>query len=90
MNEVLRCIEIGLLCVQEYPDDRISMSTVVVMLSSHSVSFTTPLRPTFLTRPIEVRSSIDEGNRRNFVDVGNHVLRDEHQNELSITELGTR
>jgi len=33
-SEVLNCIEIGLLCVQENPEDRPDASTVVLMLSS--------------------------------------------------------
>ncbi|XP_047335984.1 G-type lectin S-receptor-like serine/threonine-protein kinase At4g27290 [Impatiens glandulifera] len=33
-REVLRCIQIGLLCVQQYPEDRPSMSSVVLMLCS--------------------------------------------------------
>ena len=32
--EVLRCIHVALLCVQQQPEDRPSMSSVVVMLSS--------------------------------------------------------
>lgn len=31
--EILRCIHIGLLCVQERPDDRPDMSAVVLMLN---------------------------------------------------------
>nr|XP_023917105.1 G-type lectin S-receptor-like serine/threonine-protein kinase RKS1 [Quercus suber] len=33
-NEVSRCIQIGLLCVQEHPTDRPTMSTVVFMLGN--------------------------------------------------------
>jgi len=36
LSEALRCIHISLLCVQQHPEDRPSMSTVVVMLSSES------------------------------------------------------
>nr|GEW53090.1 RNA-directed DNA polymerase, eukaryota [Tanacetum cinerariifolium] len=35
-DEVLRCIQIGLLCVQEQPEDRPSMSKVLWMLSSET------------------------------------------------------
>lgn len=35
-GEVLRCAHIGLLCVQQRPTDRPSMSSVVLMLSSES------------------------------------------------------
>lgn len=34
--EVLRCIHVGLLCVQQSPVDRPCMSSVVLMLSSES------------------------------------------------------
>ncbi|XP_043704124.1 putative receptor-like protein kinase At4g00960 isoform X3 [Telopea speciosissima] len=46
-HEVLRCIHIGLLCVQEKPTDRPTMSTVVLMLTSHSISLSVPSRPAF-------------------------------------------
>ncbi|KAJ4981134.1 hypothetical protein NE237_031971 [Protea cynaroides] len=46
-NEVLRCIHLGLLCVQENPTDRPTMSTVVVMLTSYSISLSVPSRPAF-------------------------------------------
>ncbi|KAL8046478.1 hypothetical protein ABFX02_08G179900 [Erythranthe guttata] len=37
LREVLRSIEVGLLCVQECPEDRPNMSTVVFMLSNECV-----------------------------------------------------
>jgi len=89
MNEALRCIEVGLLCLQESPDDRISMSDVLVLLNSYSVSFNAPSPPAFLIRNTEVRS-IDEENCTSHENARNHILQDEDQNELSITELGTR
>uniref|UniRef100_A0A6N2MZ61 S-locus receptor kinase C-terminal domain-containing protein n=1 Tax=Salix viminalis TaxID=40686 RepID=A0A6N2MZ61_SALVM len=46
--EVERCIQIGLLCVQQRPEDRPSMSTVVVMLSSE-ISLPQPKQPGFYT-----------------------------------------
>ncbi|KAL5972812.1 hypothetical protein ACLOJK_039618 [Asimina triloba] len=45
--EVMRCIHIGLLCVQEDVSDRPTMSTVVLMLSSLSTTIPTPSKPTF-------------------------------------------
>ncbi|XP_065877420.1 cysteine-rich receptor-like protein kinase 10 [Euphorbia lathyris] len=47
-NEVLRCIQIGLLCIQEDPIDRPSMATVVLMLNSYSVTLPMPRQPAFL------------------------------------------
>ncbi|XP_002518555.2 cysteine-rich receptor-like protein kinase 10 [Ricinus communis] len=46
-NEVLRCIQIGLLCVQEDPADRLTMATVVLMLNSFSVTLPVPQQPAF-------------------------------------------
>ncbi|CAM0912898.1 unnamed protein product [Alopecurus aequalis] len=44
---VLRCIHVGLLCVQENPADRPLMSSVVVMLGSDTVSLAAPSKPGF-------------------------------------------
>ncbi|KEH16075.1 cysteine-rich receptor-kinase-like protein [Medicago truncatula] len=46
-NEILRCIHIGLLCVQENVASRPSMASVVVMLNSDSVTLPMPLEPAF-------------------------------------------
>ncbi|KAF8414038.1 hypothetical protein HHK36_002037 [Tetracentron sinense] len=48
-TEVLRCIHVGLLCVQQRADDRPTMSTVVLMLSSESAVVPTPKQPGFFT-----------------------------------------
>jgi hypothetical protein len=48
LSEVIRCIQVGLLCVQQRPEDRPSMSTVVVMLSSE-ISLPQPKQPGFYT-----------------------------------------
>ncbi|KAI3865954.1 hypothetical protein MKX03_036813, partial [Papaver bracteatum] len=45
--EVLRCIQIGLLCVQQLPEDRTSMSSVVFMLGSEIVVLPEPKKPVF-------------------------------------------
>ncbi|XP_010931353.1 cysteine-rich receptor-like protein kinase 25 isoform X2 [Elaeis guineensis] len=47
-REVLRCIHIGLLCVQEEPAERPSMASVILMLSSSSVTVPPPSPPAFL------------------------------------------
>ncbi|XP_058769617.1 cysteine-rich receptor-like protein kinase 25 [Vicia villosa] len=46
-NEAIRCIHIGLLCVQEDPDDRPTMATIVLMLDSHTVTLPVPMQPAF-------------------------------------------
>ncbi|XP_047337507.1 cysteine-rich receptor-like protein kinase 10 [Impatiens glandulifera] len=46
-QEVLKCIHIGLLCVQEDPSDRPTMSSVVVMLRSDTMKLPIPEQPLF-------------------------------------------
>lgn len=46
--EVFRAIHIGLLCVQQYPSDRPTMATVVLMLTSE-IPLPVPKEPGFFT-----------------------------------------
>ncbi|KAK1422633.1 hypothetical protein QVD17_17919 [Tagetes erecta] len=46
-DEVLRCIQIGLLCVQEHANDRPSMPKVLLMLSSDDTVLPQPKYPGF-------------------------------------------
>lgn len=56
-SEVLKCIIIGLLCVQEDPGDRPTMTNVVLMLSGDIASLPTPKQPAFVTRKTMSSSS---------------------------------
>ncbi|KAI4342938.1 hypothetical protein MLD38_027500 [Melastoma candidum] len=57
-SEVLRCIQVGLLCVQEHAEDRPIMSTVLLMLGSESATMPQPKNPGFcLGRHAETDSS---------------------------------
>ncbi|KAI3680606.1 hypothetical protein L6452_35379 [Arctium lappa] len=58
-DEVLRCVQIGLLCVQEQADDRPKMSKVLLMLSSEAVQLPQPKYPGFCLgkRHFEAESS---------------------------------
>ncbi|KAL4626167.1 hypothetical protein ACB092_05G076600 [Castanea dentata] len=47
LNDVLRCIHIGLLCVQDRVIDRPSMSDVVFMITNETVSLVPPKQPAF-------------------------------------------
>ncbi|XP_047939368.1 G-type lectin S-receptor-like serine/threonine-protein kinase At1g11330 [Salvia hispanica] len=49
-TDVLRCIHIGLLCVQELPKDRPSISTVLSMLSSEVIELPEPKQSAFSTK----------------------------------------
>ncbi|KAL3742068.1 hypothetical protein ACJRO7_017533 [Eucalyptus globulus] len=47
VNEVIRCMHIGLLCVQDDMEDRPTMDLVILMLNSDSISIPVPQRPAF-------------------------------------------
>ena len=51
-NEIMRCIQVGLLCVQESARIRPSMPSVVSMLNSEIVDLPTPNKPAFTDRLI--------------------------------------
>ncbi|XP_019158851.1 PREDICTED: receptor-like serine/threonine-protein kinase SD1-6 [Ipomoea nil] len=48
--EVLKCINVGLLCVEEDPNRRPSMPTVFLMLTDESMNLPKPNQPAFVTR----------------------------------------
>ncbi|XP_054787225.1 cysteine-rich receptor-like protein kinase 44 isoform X3 [Prosopis cineraria] len=92
-NEIMRCIHIGLLCVQENVADRPTMASVSLMLSSHSLSLPLPSQPPFLMNS----RSLSEMNSREYSSFGttrsserrsNYV--EASKNEVSITELYPR
>lgn len=49
-DEVLLCIHVGLLCVQENSDDRLLMSAVVFILENRSTTLPAPNCPTYFAR----------------------------------------
>jgi len=66
-NEVLRCINVNLLYVQDQADDRPTMSDVVSFLSSESILLAEPKQPTFFT-------NIVVKNPRSIVGGRNYLL----------------
>ncbi|GLT69396.1 hypothetical protein SLA2020_415510 [Shorea laevis] len=57
-DEVLRCIQIGLLCVQESAADRPTMSTVVFTLGNDKAVLPPPNHPAFVVKKAH---NVDEG-----------------------------
>ncbi|KAK9285647.1 hypothetical protein L1049_024845 [Liquidambar formosana] len=49
-NEFLKCMNVGLLCVQDDPSDRPTMSNVVAVPVSETATLPTPKQPAFLSR----------------------------------------
>ncbi|XP_008224859.1 PREDICTED: cysteine-rich receptor-like protein kinase 25 [Prunus mume] len=86
--EVTRCVHIGLLCVQEIPDERPTMQSIVLMLSSYSVTMALPQKPALflhsrseLNMPSLTTESSDQTTSKSLPF---------SVNEVSITELYPR
>jgi len=56
--EVLKCIHISLLCVQENPKDRPTMKTIISYLNGLSLELPSPQEPTFLFHKRRMDSEI--------------------------------
>ncbi|XP_073122225.1 G-type lectin S-receptor-like serine/threonine-protein kinase At1g11330 isoform X2 [Henckelia pumila] len=61
--EVVRCIQIGLLCVQELPKDRPCISAVLSMLSSEIVELMEPKQAAFTIRSDMVTGSSQQSQK---------------------------
>ncbi|MBA0599309.1 hypothetical protein Gorai_005533, partial [Gossypium raimondii] len=59
-NEALRCIHVGLLCVQNHAIDRPTMADVVSMLSNETVQLPAPKQPAFFIYAAEEEADIGE------------------------------
>ncbi|XP_047154513.1 cysteine-rich receptor-like protein kinase 25 [Vigna umbellata] len=55
-SEVVRCLQIGLLCVQENPNIRPTMGRVVSYLNNHSLELPSPQEPAFFLHGIDKRA----------------------------------
>ncbi|KAJ6966581.1 G-type lectin S-receptor-like serine/threonine-protein kinase SD1-1 isoform X4 [Populus alba x Populus x berolinensis] len=78
LSEVMRVIHVGLLCVQQAPEDRPTMSTVVLMLTSN-ITLPEPKEPGFFTE----RKLYDQESSSSKVDTCS-------ANEITITLLTPR
>ncbi|KAL2932320.1 hypothetical protein RDABS01_037730, partial [Bienertia sinuspersici] len=57
-SEISKCIQLGLLCVQEYPEDRPTMSTLIYMLDVNEVSeLPCPKKPGFTQKKVSSNDS---------------------------------
>jgi serine/threonine protein kinase len=56
-NMIMRCINIGLLCVQEKVAERPSMASVVLMLDGHTIALSEPSKPAFFSHSNAVSDS---------------------------------
>jgi hypothetical protein len=91
--ELMRCIHIGLLCVQENVVDRPTMASVVLMLNSYSTTLPIPSQPAFFMHSnIESIMLSQEDHDPRVIESdqskGNSV--EASINEASITDLYPR
>ncbi|KAK6264880.1 hypothetical protein SCA6_020314 [Theobroma cacao] len=92
-NEMLRCIHIGLLCVQENVANRPTMATVVLMLNSFSISLPLPSQPAFFIHSnidSDMSSSRGYNSRMSESQQSKSESIPLSMNEASITELYPR
>ena len=88
-DQMLKCIHIGLLCVQEDPADRPMMSMVNIMLSSGTVSLQAPSRPAFCIQKSGTNDSYM--NTEPYLGIAESASRSPMSpNEVSISELEPR
>ncbi|KAF8031945.1 hypothetical protein BT93_D0991 [Corymbia citriodora subsp. variegata] len=87
-SEVLRCIHIGLLCVQEDPANRPTMANIVLALSSQTLSLPLPREPAFFFRS-QTEPMIIIGNDKGH-DRFTGGSMPPSINEVSITEVHPR
>ncbi|GAB4831011.1 hypothetical protein Ancab_005024 [Ancistrocladus abbreviatus] len=91
-TEVMRCVNIALLCVQENVTHRPIMSAVVLMLSSSSITLQMPSRPAFLMQTdMDLKTPpVEQNHGANESDSSSHVVGMESANELSLSEMDPR
>ncbi|XP_065876861.1 G-type lectin S-receptor-like serine/threonine-protein kinase At1g11330 [Euphorbia lathyris] len=63
-EEILRFINVGLLCVQEFAKDRPNVSTVISMLNSEIVDLPSPKQPAFSERQIGLDSDSSQNQKK--------------------------
>ncbi|XP_010267891.1 PREDICTED: cysteine-rich receptor-like protein kinase 10 [Nelumbo nucifera] len=79
-NEVIKCIHVGLLCVQEDAADRPAMSSVVLMLRSDSTTLPRPTQPAFSVGRNTVGASKQSSETAQFCSV----------NEVTVSNVSPR
>ncbi|KAJ4982216.1 hypothetical protein NE237_033053 [Protea cynaroides] len=92
ITEVMRCIHIGLLCVQENVADRPTMASVDLMFNSSSITLSIPSAPPFLLYSrSEGGKSFSENYSRETESVSSATRATPRStNTISMTELYPR
>ena len=72
-SEVLRCIHVGLVCVQDQATDRPTMLDVVSFLANETIQLSTPKQPAFFINTITKESNVFE-NKSKIYSVNNVTI----------------
>ncbi|CAD5326760.1 unnamed protein product [Arabidopsis thaliana] len=78
-DEIMKCIHIGLLCVQDNAESRPTMASVVVMLNANSFTLPRPSQPAFYT-----------GDGESILRYTNQINHIASLNDVTITEFDAR
>ncbi|CAN8325486.1 unnamed protein product [Cochlearia groenlandica] len=81
-NDILRCIHIGLLCIQESAASRPTMASVALMLSSNSFTLPTPSRPAFVLENVTIGPSRNVTSSTEGLQMSS--------NDVTVSELSPR
>ncbi|KAF5480912.1 hypothetical protein F2P56_001616 [Juglans regia] len=76
-HQILRCIHVGLLCVQELAMDRPTMSDVISMLANE-------------TWPLPIPKHVAYSTKRNLVEESSHKEEESCSTSMTITEMDPR
>ena len=71
-DQFVKCLNIGLLCVQDEPSDRPTMSIVIKMLDGETVNLPTPKQPAFFIRR-DQSSSTSSNRPESIIEVTNSL-----------------
>lgn len=94
LQDMLRCIHVGLLCVQENPASRPTMASIALMLSTSSITMPIPSKPAFFTAsrddsevfvPQEYRSTYTRYRKAETA-----MPEISSQNDVTVTDLSPR
>ncbi|KAI3456401.1 hypothetical protein Pfo_013064 [Paulownia fortunei] len=97
LRDMMRCIHIGLLCVQENAANRPTMASIILMLNSSTITLPVPSEPAFFMASrygpdISLFQDYDskESNSSKASKIKAAMSEDSSRNDISITELYPR
>ncbi|KAJ1291273.1 hypothetical protein BS78_02G304000 [Paspalum vaginatum] len=91
VSQALRCIHIGLLCVQPEPDNRPDISAVVFMLNRDNMELQPPAQPAFFFGRESPSASRSDGQSSYIYDRSGFILEQGFSvNDITLSELYPR